>query len=339
MKAAVYSGKQRLDVQEVPTPTAGPGQILIKISCCAICGSDVHRFQHDMVRPGMVLGHEFCGTVAEIGDDVDSWQVGDRVVGGGGTPPPGTPPGISRMPRYSARTVGFDPNATFGGFAEYVALDAWRALPTPEEVPDETAVLTEPCAVAVHAVRLSNLRVGDSAVVLGAGPIGLLALQIANASGATSTYVTDPMPARAKAAEQLGASRVIDPSRDDVVAEIVEMTGGLGAHVAYECAAATNTLQQALEMVRRSGQVVTVSLAWENVPVLTVEWVGREVEMKAVYGSVSDDWRTSLDLMKAGKVRSGPMVGPDSYVPLDGIQGAFERLLEPDPPVQLVVVP
>jgi len=243
------------------------------------------------------------------------------------------------MPRYSARTVGFHPTAAWGGYAEYVALNAWRPLPIPETVSDEAAALTEPCAVAVHAVRLSRLRVGETAVVIGAGPIGLLCLQVANAAGATATYVTEPAPARAAAAEQLGARRVIDPSKEDAVSEILALTDGLGAHVAFECAAARDTLQQSLEMVRRSGQVVVVSLAWENVPILTVEWVGREVEMKAAYGSTPEDWRISLDLMAAGKVRVAPMTGPDSRVPLDGIQEAFEGLLKPDAQVQLLVVP
>ena len=339
MKAAVYVEKQRLEVRDVPTPRPGPNQVLIEVKYCAICGSDVHRFQHGMVRPGVVLGHEYCGTVAEVGDGVDTWQAGDRVVGGGGTPPAGTPPSLARRPRYSARTVGFDPAASWGGYAEYVALDAWRPLPVPEGVSDETVALTEPCAVAVHAVRLSRLRVGDTAAVIGAGPIGLLCLQVANAAGASATYVTEPASARAKAAEKLGARRVIDPSREDVVSEILALTGDLGVHVAFDCAGARDTLQQALEMVCREGQVVVVSLAWEDVPVLTVEWVGREVEMKASYGSDPEDWRTSLDLMAAGKIRTEPMIGPDGIVPLDDIQEAFAGLLKPDPQVQLLVVP
>lgn len=339
MKAAVYVEKQRLEVREVPTPRPGPGQVLVKIRYCAICGSDVHRFQHGMVRPGAVLGHEYCGVIEEIGEGVDGWSVGDRVIGGGGAPPPGSPPGLSRMPRYSARTVGFDPTAVFGGYAEYVALDEWRPLPIPDGVSDEVAALTEPCAVAVHAVRLSRLRVGDAVAVIGTGPIGLLCLQVANAAGAAAVYVAEPAPTRAAAAEQLGARRVIDPSAEDAASEILALTGGLGAHVAFECAGARDTLQQALEMVRRDGQVVVVSLAWESVPVLTVEWVGREVEMKAVYGSHPEDWRISLGLMEAGKVRAEPMIDPSSHVPLDGIQEAFEGLLGPDPQVQLLVVP
>jgi len=339
MKAAVYVDKQRLDVRDVPTPKPGPGQVLVKIKYCAICGSDVHRFQYGMVHPDVVLGHEYSGIVAEVGEGVERWQVGDRVVGGGGSPPPGAPPSISRMPRYSARTVGFDLFASFGGYAEYVVMDEWRPLPVPEGVSDEAASLTEPCAVAVHAVRLSRLHVGDTAAVIGAGPIGLLCLQVVNASGASAAYVSEPAPARAAAAKELGATRVLDPRNEDVVSEIVSATGGLGAPVAFECAAARDTLQQSLEMVKRAGQVVVISLAWEPVPLLTVEWVGREVELKASYGSRPEDWRISLDLMEAGKVRVDPMIGPDHYVPLDGIQEAFESLMTPGPHAQLLVVP
>jgi (R,R)-butanediol dehydrogenase/meso-butanediol dehydrogenase/diacetyl reductase len=339
MKAAVYKGKQRLVVEEVPTPSPGPGQVLVKVRYCAVCGSDVHRFQHDMLKPGAILGHEYSGVITAVGEGVEEWKVGDRVVGGGGTPPPDAPSRLSDSPRYTARTVGFSPISFWGGYAEYVLLDAWRPLPMPDTVTDETAALTEPCAIAVHGVRLSKLKVGDKAAIIGAGPIGLLTLQTVKAAGAREVYVSEPSPARREAAKQLGADHVLDPINEDIVAKLVEQTDGLGPDVVFECAGARNTLQQSLEMVRRSGQVLVVSLAWEDDPVLTVEWVGREVEMKTAYGSEPRDWQISLDLMEQGKVQAGPMVPADSYVPLDEIQEAFESLLQPDAAVQLLIVP
>ncbi|MDP3064678.1 MAG: zinc-binding dehydrogenase, partial [Chloroflexota bacterium] len=187
------------------------------------------------------------------------------------------------------------------------------------------------------AVRLSRLRLGDAVAVLGAGPIGLLCLQVVRAAGAGAVYVSEPAPGRARAAERLGATRVFDPTKADVVSEIVALTGGLGVPVAFECAAGAHSLQQALEMVRREGQVVVVSLAWENVPVLTVEWVGREVEMKTAYGSEPEDWRISLDLMAQGKVRADGVVTEECFLPLERIQEAFEGLMRPSQQVQLVV--
>ena len=174
MKAAVYKGEQRLEVEEVPTPTAGPGQVLIKVRYCAICGTDVHAFMYDVAPPGTVMGHEYCGTVTEVGDGVDRWNVGDRVVGGGGSPPPGVLTGTRVHPRFNYRTMGFPQNGRLRAYAEYVLLEDWEPVPIPDGVSDEEATLCEPCAVTVHAVRLSEIKLGDSVLIMGAGPIGLL---------------------------------------------------------------------------------------------------------------------------------------------------------------------
>jgi (R,R)-butanediol dehydrogenase/meso-butanediol dehydrogenase/diacetyl reductase len=191
----------------------------------------------------------------------------------------------------------------------------------------------------MHAIRLSNFRVGDTAVVLGAGPIGLLVQQILKAAGAGEIYVSEPAPARAEAAAKLGATRVFDPRSEDVVAEVVAATDGLGAPVVFDCAAAKPTLQQGLEMARRGGQVVVVSLAWVEIPLLTVEWVGREVEMKAAYGSTPDDWKAVLRLMERGQIDHAPMVTPESFIGFDEMQSSLTRLMSPDEHIQLVLAP
>ncbi len=339
MKAAVLQDTQRLEVQEIPTPEPGPGQVLVRIKYSAICGSDVHRFQYGMANPGVVLGHEYIGAVAQSGAGVTRWKEGDRVVGGGGAPPGEVvATRATSGARYSARTAGFQMSSA-GGLAEYILMDEWRPSPIPDNVPDELAVLTEPCSVAVHAVRGSRFSVGDDVVVLGAGPIGLLAQQVLQVGGARSVYVSEPAPARARAAEQLGATRVFNPGDEDLVSEIVQLTGGLGAHVAFDCAAASPTLQQALELVRRGGQVNLISMAWEPVPVLTVEWIGREVELKASYGSTPEDWQIVLDLMSRGKIDHRPMISEASFIGFDDIQQSFERLMTPDHQIQLVLSP
>ena len=338
MKAAVFKGKGSLAVEEVPTPTVGPGQVLVKVKYCAICGSDVHRgFIFGMMTPGTVMGHEYCGTIAQVGEGVTQWKVGDRVVGGGGTPAPGAFPRLSATARYSARQLGFMASGTMGGFAEYVLIDAWRPLPIPTGVSDEAAALAEPCTVAVHAVRLSQIKLGDSVAVIGAGPIGLFVLQCARAAGATRVYVSEPAPARVRAALELGADQVLDPTQVNVVEEMLKLTEGLGPDLVFECAGAPSTLQQALEMVRRSGRVIMVSLAWEETPTLPVEWVGREVELKCSYGATPQEWRTSLELMRQGKVRVEPMIGPNDYVSLANIQQAFEALVRPSDHIQIMV--
>jgi (R,R)-butanediol dehydrogenase/meso-butanediol dehydrogenase/diacetyl reductase len=284
------------------------------------------------------MGHEYIGEVVQTGAEVTLVKTGDRVVGGGGEPPAGVPGPVSAGARYSARTVGLG-LMRFGGFAEYVVMDEWRPLPIPPGVSDELAVLAEPASVAMHAVRTSKFKIGDATVVMGAGPIGLLTMQVLNAGGAEAVYVSEPAPARAEAARVLGAALVMDPRDSDVVAKVVELSGGLGVPVAFDAAAAKPTLQQGLEMVRRGGQVLLVSMAWEDVDLLTVEWIGREVELKAVYGAEPIDWRTGLNLMERGQLSSQSMVTDQSFIGFDEMQSSLERLMKPEEHVQLVLVP
>ena len=337
MKAAVTRGTQQIQVEDVPTPEPGPNQVLIKIKYSAICGSDVHRFQYGMMNSGSIMGHEYIGEVVQLGSDVTLLNEGDRVVSGGGESPEGVP-ARSAADRYSARTMGLKAPPQ-GGFAEYIVLDEWRPLVIPKNVSDELAVLAEPASIAVHAVRTSKFSIGDSVVVMGAGPIGLLTMQVLNAAGAGAVYVSEPATARADAARVLGATIVMNPTEEDVVSKVLEISGGPGVPIAFDAAAAQPTLQQGLEMVRRGGQVLVVSMAWENVDLLTVEWIGREVEMKASYGSQPIDWRTVLNLMERGLLSEQAMVTDESFIGFDEMQSSMERLMKPDEHVQLVLVP
>ena len=142
-----------------------------KVNYCAICGTDVHAFLYDIAPPGTVLGHEFCGTVERVGNAVTKWKEGDRIVGGGGEPPDGQGPATRTHPRFNYRTMGF-PEGSVRAYAEYIVLDEWAPLPVPDGVPDEAATLTEPCAVAVHAVRNSVMKLGDTVGIIGAGVVG-----------------------------------------------------------------------------------------------------------------------------------------------------------------------
>jgi (R,R)-butanediol dehydrogenase/meso-butanediol dehydrogenase/diacetyl reductase len=338
MKAAVMRGKQNLVIEDIPTPEPGPNQVLVRIRYSALCGSDVHRFQYGMANDGSVLGHEYIGEVVQRGRDVTRLKEGDRVVSGGGAPPAGMVIPSYPDDRYSARTVGIEATR-IGGFAEYVAMDEWRPLLIPEGVSDELAVLAEPASIAVHAVRTSKFKLGDTAVVMGAGPIGLLVMQVLKAAGAAEVVVSEPAVARADAARDLGADVVLNPMEEDVVARVLELSGGPGVPVAFDAAAARPTFQQGLEMVRRGGQLLVVSMAWENVDLQTVDWIGREVEMKAAYGSEPVDWQTVLNLMERGQLSEKSMVTDDSFIGWDEMQSSMTRLMKPDEHVQLVLVP
>lgn len=323
MKAAVFKEKEILAIEDVAEPKPGNYEIVIKVSYCAICGSDLHRYSYGMMKPGTIMGHEYSGIVVDLGKDVKGFKVGDRVMCWGGKIKLGRElPNLP--PRYSAKERGFLPVKP-GAYAQYTAVGADETIKIPEGITDLEASLIEPLTVAVHAVRISKIRLGDKAVVLGAGPIGLFTQQCASLAGASRVYVSEVNPARSKAALELGANQVFDPACVDLVKEIVQLTE-IGADVVFECAGARPTLQQAWEMVRRGGRVMVISLAWEPVDCLPVEWVGREVEMKTCYGYLNSEWAISMSLMQEKKIRTEPMIS--KIIDLSEIQMAFQELLK-----------
>ena len=334
MKAAVYKGNHKLVVEKIPTPAPKSKQVLVKVKYCAICGTDVHSFLYDAPPPGTVMGHEYCGTIAEIGTDITRWKVGDRVVGGGGNEPIDITPAF-KAPRFNYRTMGFN-SKPIRAYAEYIVMEEWEPLLIPDDVSDEEAALCEPMAVAVHAVKRSRLKIGDSVVVIGAGPIGLFCLQVAIAAGAKSVTVIEPSQVRRKAALQLGATAVLEP-KSDLIESVLAQTDGIGPNIVFECAGATKTLDQAMNIVRRDGQVMLVALAWEPTPLLPVDWIAREINLETTFSSTSNDWKIALNLIENGKIITKPMLPDTSFVHIDNIQQAFEDLVNPSSQLQMVV--
>ena len=335
MKAAIYRSKQLFEVTDIPTPKPEQGEVLIKVNRSAICGTDVHAFMYDLAPTGAVLGHEFSGVISSVGAGVTHWKEGDRVVGGGGEWPVGKEPPARSHPRYNYRTMGFV-NTRTRGYAEYTLLDDWAPIPIPKGVTDEAAALTEPCSVAVHAVRRSSLSIGDTVAVFGAGPIGLLVTQVAIAAGA-DVIVSEPAPGRSSAALSVGARTVIDPFEHDPVQQMVELTGGKGPDVVFDCAGLKNTLQQAFDAVRRDGQVVLVAVPWESLPLLPAEWMAREIDFRSSWGGSPADWKISLDLMASGKISTSSLLSDASIITLDEIQEHFEALMNPSTQLQTII--
>ena len=325
MRAAVYKKKGLLEIENVPEPQIGPEDVLIRVSHCAICGSDTHRFKYGMLSPGSILGHEYSGKIVDKGGEVEDFQIGDRVTLCGGKIVPGKDV-YSLPPRYTAKEKGFYAEKN-GAYAEFKVVHNQRIMKIPQSVSNLQASLTEPLAVALHTLRLSKMRLGDSALVIGSGPIGLLTQQCASLSGAGRLYISETNAVRRNVALSLGATEVFDPSAVNLVGEIVNRTE-IGVDVVFECAGAAPTLQEALEAVCVSGRVLIVSLAWEPVHCLPVDWVGREVEMKAVYGTLRSEWPIALGLLADKKIQTDPLI--THVIPLEDIQSAFQEILKPD---------
>ena len=336
MRAAVYKSKQNLVVEEIPTPEPQSDEVQIKISHSAICGTDVHVYLYDIAPPDTVLGHEFAGEISKVGSDVTRFKVGDRVIGLGGTPPPGKESPLRRQDQYNYRLEGIT-NTRTRGYAEYTVAKEWEPLRLPDQVSNLEGALAEPCAIVTRAVRLSNQKLGDTVAVLGAGPIGLLCLQAAKAAGATKVIVSEPSEARRTVALELGADAVVDPTSQDPVKAIIELTDGAGPHVVYECAAAKPTLHDALDMVRRKGNVMLVALAWEDVPLLPVDWAGKEIQLNTTFASEPYDFKVAVDLIASKKFVLEPLLSDTDTIELKDIQEAFESLIKPSNQIQMVI--
>lgn len=275
MKAARWHAAKDLRVEEVDEPSPGPGQVKIKVAWTGICGSDLHEYlagpifipvdqSHPLSggRAPITMGHEYCGTITELGSGVEGLQIGDRVaiepIFSCGTCP------ACREGKYNlCDSLGFvGLSGGHGGFAAYSVVPAQMVHKMPDGLSMEQGALVEPAAVALHAVRLSKIKAGDKAAVFGAGPIGLLVVEALRVAGASEIHVVEPSEIRRARAIELGATTAIDPVHADAVAAIRAATGK-GVDVAFEVTGVPAVLPQCIDATAHEGQVLIVSI-WET---------------------------------------------------------------------------
>lgn len=308
--AALITGTQTLELREFPQHPPGPGLVTVDIALCGICGTDIASFRSGHLHSPAVCGHEWVGTVADLGKDVVGLQEGERVVVGV-VPPCGHCPECLRGLTEHCRTAsmvarGRDPLAPpHGGFARSITVAAGRLLPAHPDLTDEEAAQVEPATVAFHGVRRSRLRPGDTVVVQGAGPIGLLAQQFAHAAGAGQVLVVEPSQGRRDLALELGAARAFEPAE---AADLVhDATGGLGADVVIECTGVPRLLQTAADLTRAGGTVSLLSFLAEPAQIDGARWLANELSLVASNAFTHDDVRRSMGLLVDGRVRAAPL--------------------------------
>ncbi|MBU3028783.1 2,3-butanediol dehydrogenase [Paracoccus marinaquae] len=275
MKVARWHAARDIRVEEVDEPSPGPGQVKIKVAWTGICGSDLHEYlagpifipvdQSHPLSQGkapITMGHEFCGTVTELGEGVDGLAVGDRVA---------IEPifacgdcAACRDGKYNlCENLGFvGLSGGYGGFAAHSVVPARMVHKMPDGLSMEQGALVEPAAVALHAVRLSQIKAGDKAAVFGAGPIGLLVVEALRVAGASEIHVVEPSDIRRARALELGATSAIDPRDSDAVA-VIRAATGTGVHVAFEVTGVPAVLPQCVDATTHEGQVLIVSI-WEG---------------------------------------------------------------------------
>jgi 2-desacetyl-2-hydroxyethyl bacteriochlorophyllide A dehydrogenase len=342
MIVGLVTGKRRVELRELPEPEPSPGRAVVEIACCGVCGTDLEAWATGAPYNPAICGHEWAGVVAKLPPDVRSVREGDRVAIGiapacGRCDPCRAGDPAHCVPAFLGM-LGLGPlAAAHGGFARAIAVEAARLVPVRAGLSDETAALHEPTAVALHAVRRTGLRVGDAALVLGAGPIGLLVLQCALAGGAGAVAVVEPRPARRELAERLGASLVLDPAAADLAERLRRSLGPLGPDVVFECAGAAGTLAQAGKLVRRGGTVSLVGLAAQPAEIHPAAWLAQELRLVASLGYEREDFDRVQALLAEGRIASEPLIG--SRAPLRDLPEVFERLHSHPDEIKVLIDP
>jgi L-iditol 2-dehydrogenase len=293
MRAGVYREKGVVRVEEVPVPEVGAGELLIRVAACGICGTDIKKIYQGYVEPPQILGHELAGTVVATGRGVTKWKPGDRVMSFHHIPC-----GrcfycknrlFSQCTQYKSTglTGGFTPNG--GGFGEYVKAMSWVAeqgiVALPDNVSFEEATFIEPVNTIVKAVQKARVRLGETVLIVGCGPIGMQLLMVAKSVGAY-IYTSDPMASRRKKSLTLGALKSFDPNGGKLREEILARTEGRGADVVLVAVAHPSVVTDALAVARPGGRILLFAA---NDPVTKIEFPASAVgiDEKEILGSYS----------------------------------------------------
>ncbi len=345
MKAPVLTALSRIEFQEKPRPRVGPGDVLVKVEYCGICGSDVHGYLNGIMVPiGTVMGHECTGVVAEVGKDIRNFVTGDRVVA-----KPIAQCGrcywcqrgqYSLCPQALGRAIGISPDHD-GAFAEYVRIEFPNDMlfKLPANVSFEEAALVEPLATSLHGVRMSRLKPGDRAVVIGAGTIGLGVLQFLKLGGAGKIIVLEVSSAKSRIAEKLGADVILNPlsEGEGLRDRIFSLTDGIGADVVFDCAGVPFSFQTCINYVKSGGQVMVIGINDKEVPINPFMLVIWEVEMKGVLGYY-DEFKYVIEFLAQKRIRTDLLIS--DIIPLvDVEEKGFKRLLASHDDVKILVKP
>src|SRR5690242_3426976 len=312
MKALLLSKYRELEIAEVPTPAVGAGEVLIRVGACGICGSDVHGYDGSSGRriPPIVMGHEAAGRIAAVGAGVTGLAEGDRVTfdstiycGACGFCKRGE---VNLCDHRQVLGVSCGDYSRAGAFAEFVTVPSRVVYKLPESISFAEAAMLEAVAVAIHAVSLAKITAESTALVVGAGTIGVLILQALRAAGCKRVSVSDVDGTRLKLAKELGATDVLLAGKD-VVAQILQRTGGVGVDVAMEAVGRDETVNAAIASVRKGGTVVLVGNISPEMTLPLQKVVTRQIRLQGSCASAGE-YPQAISLMASGRIRVKPLI-------------------------------
>lgn len=335
MRAAVYYGNHKLQIEDVPEPSVRDGHVKVRVSLNGICGTDLHEYYDGPIfippsdphpltgkKMPLVLGHEFSGVVTEVGSAVADVNEGDHV-----TIEPIYRCGECRpcmTGHYNlCNVIGFHGLMADGGMAEYTVVPRDQVHKLPDSVPLEMGALVEPMSVAYHAAALAEVDGQSSALIYGAGPIGIGLWFALRGMGLTEIDVVEPSETRRNSIEALGA-RTLDPTSQDVPALVADRTKGNGVDAAFDAAGVTPAVESALQCIGERRPMISVAIYDKPLPTPLINLVLRERRIQGTICYTSDDYRAVIDLMARGHYDTTGWV---DTVPLGGvIEEGFEEL-------------
>jgi L-iditol 2-dehydrogenase len=341
MNALLLKQYMHLEMVEMPVPAIGADDVLVRVRACGICGSDVHGLDGKTGRriPPLVMGHEAAGEVVETGANVSDLKAGDRVTFDStvycGRCFHCTRGEVNLCDNREVLGVSPGPYRRHGAFAEYVSVPRRIMYRLPDSLSYEQAAMIEAVSVAVHAVNLTPLRLGDSAVVVGSGMIGLLAVQAAKNAGCTRIISVDPDEGRLKRALGAGATDAINPKAVDAASAIKELTDGRGADVAIECVGATDPIRTAIAGVRKGGAVTLVGNVAPDIDLPLQSVVTRQIRLQGSCAS-NGEYPACIDLMARGAIRVDELIS--AVAPLEEGPSWFDRLYRHEPNLMKVIL-
>ena len=341
MKALLLSENSHLEIADLPRPEIGPDEVLVRVAACGICGSDVHGYDGSSGRriPPIVMGHEAAGTVTAVGKNVKGYKAGDRVTFDS-TVYCGE---CSFCERGEANLcdnrqvigVSCGDYRRHGAFADYVVVPARILYHLPADFEFSEAAMLEAVSVALHAVRVSEMRRGDSVLVIGAGMIGLLTLQSARAMGAGQIFIADVDATRLELAKKLGADETLHCSGGELVRRILELTGGQGVDVSYEAVGRNETIAAAIEATRKGGTVTLVGNIQPEVTIPLQKVVSRQLRLQGSCASAGE-YPQAIEMIADGRIKVKPMI--TAVASLEEGPRWFERLHAGEPNLMKVVL-
>ncbi len=322
MKAVIITGPGKLEIVEKPKPCPGPGEILVKVEYCGICGSDLHAFHTGFLQPDLTIGHEFSGIVSEAGPGCENWPPGERVAGNNIIACGSCSFCAEERDNQclNMRRLGITGP---GAMAEFIVLPGKDLHRLPENTSLEQAALAEPLSVGLHAVNKFDPDSVENALIIGAGTIGLMVLSLLKLRGIENILVIEPDPERAALAKKMGAAALIDPQKVNTDAEVNRLTSKRGAELVFECAGLPATIQDACNFAASASTVIVLSICYQPVEINFLSLVTREIDIKTAFGKTGAEFKEAVRLIVDKAVDLSPLIS--RIIPLGSIKEGFEQ--------------